>query len=291
MRGEVIATAATEQSTRGVVVAMVAVLRGDRLSGLLSELPLGGVRQVAGRQRVSRFGCDVDRSGCFSQDREAGSLDGLGYEHRKPRESSRWQAGRGHRRGPTAEEAGAAGAQRPDAVPQVDQSPPQNGNCGTGKGGHQARGLQKEEIDLTQLLLATPPRRQREVETLQAKRLAEVDCSSPLSPQQWALGLARIKFEEWYTSVDFEAKASVDPYSEVPSQGSPATPQHADPVSTTPIVTTSAGSNFRAAKAPFHFAAGCAVDCGVSDKQESRAAPGTQQISNAADRPLREGEL
>ena len=88
--------------------------------------------------------------------------------------------------------------------------------------------MQKEEIDLTQLLLLKQKEiadakndeaeKARGVETLQAKRLAEVDCScvrsvshvssascsSQLSPQQWALGLAaslpediRVKFEEW----------------------------------------------------------------------------------------------
>ena len=130
-------------------------------------------------------------------------------------------------------------------------------------------GLQKEEVDLTQLLLLKQQeiadaqndaaQKAREVEMLQAKLLAEVDCdgsvshgsstsfSSPMSPQQWALGLAAsvpedagIKFEEWYTNVDIEAKAPVDPYSEVLSQVSPATPQQADPVSSTPIATTSA---------------------------------------------------
>ena len=96
-------------------------------------------------------------------------------------------------------------------------------------------GLQKEEGDLTQLSLRKQQEiadakndaaeKAREVEMLQAKRLAEVDCdgsvshvssascTSPMSPQQWSLGLAaslpedaRIKFDEWYTSVDFEAK-------------------------------------------------------------------------------------
>ena len=113
---------------------------------------------------------------------------------------------------------------------------------------------------------------------MQAKRPAEVacdgsvshvssaSCSSPLSPQQLALGLAaslpedaRIKFEEWHTSTDIEPKASVDPHSEVLSQVSPATPQQADLVSTTPIATTSAGSNFPAAKAHFSLAAGCVL--------------------------------
>ena len=161
-------------------------------------------------------------------------------------------------------------------------------------------GLQKEEVDLTQLSLLKQQEiadakndaaeNAREVETLEAKRPAEVDCdgsvshvsaascSSPLSPQQWALGLAsslpedaRIKFEEWHTSTDFEPKASVHPHSEVLSQVSPATPQQADPVSTTPIATTSAGSNFPAGKAPFPLAAGCAVCCGVSDKARVRS--------------------
>ena len=176
-------------------------------AGYVLGFSLGGVRPVAGRQRVSRFACDVDRGGCFSQDRGAGSLEGLGYGHRKPRESSRWQAGRGHR-GHAAEEVGAAGAQRPDAVPQVDQSPSQNGNCGTEKVVIKLEGLQKEDVDLTQLLLLEQQEiadakndaaeKTQEVETLQAKHPAEVDCdgsvshvssascSSPLSPQQWA---------------------------------------------------------------------------------------------------------
>ena len=96
-------------------------------------------------------------------------------------------------------------------------------------------GLQKEEMDLTQLLLLKQQEisdaksdaadKAREVETLQARRLAEVDCegsvshvsssascSAPLSPQQCSLGLAaslpedvRVKFEEWYSSVEIEA--------------------------------------------------------------------------------------
>ena len=142
-------------------------------------------------------------------------------------------------------------------------------------------GLQKEEMDLTQLLLlkqqeisdakTDAAEKAREVETLQARRLAEVDCegsashvsssascSAPLSPQQWVFGLAaslpedvRVKFEEWYSSVEIEAKASVDPYSEVLSEGSPATLLPANPVSSTPVAATSTGSAFRAAKAPF----------------------------------------
>ena len=67
-------------------------------------------------------------------------------------------------------------------------------------------------------------------------RLLSASCSAPLSPQQWTLGLAaslpedvRVKFEECCNSVDVEAKAPVDPHSEVLSQRSPATSQQADP--------------------------------------------------------------
>ena len=172
-------------------------------------------------------------------------------------------------------------------------------------------GLQKEEMGLTQLLLleqqdisdakSEAAEKAREVGTLQARRLAEVDCdgsvshvsssascSAPLSPQQWALGLApslsedvRVKFEEWYNSVEIEAKASVDPYSEVPSQGSPATSLPADPVSSTPIAATSTGSAFRAAKANFtsQRAAPYAVGFQMSKSQER--SPGADQFVNA----------
>ena len=165
-------------------------------------------------------------------------------------------------------------------------------------------GLQKEEMDLTQLLLlkqqeisdaeSKAAEKAREVETLQARRLAEVDCegsvshvsssapcSAPLSPQQWAASLSedvRVKFEEWYNSVQIEAKASVDPYSEVLSQGSPATSLPSDPVSSTPFAATSTGSAFRAAKAPFPLSACGAVCCGVSDEQESGAAAGSRSV-------------
>ena len=134
----------------------------------------------------------------------------------------------------------------------------------------------------------------REVETLQARRLPKVDCdgsvshvsssasrSAPLSPQQWALGLAaslpedvRVKFEEWYNSVEIEAKASVDPHSEVLSQGSPATSLPTDPVSSTPIAATCTASTFRAARAPFPSQRAAPYAAGVSHEQESGAAAG-----------------
>ena len=142
-----------------------------------------------------------------------------------------------------------------DLVPRQKRlrpGPPESGDRGE-KVVMKLEGLQKEEMDLTQLLLlkqqeisdtkSEAAEKAQEVDTLQARPLAEVDCDgsashvsssascfAPLSPQQWALGLAaslpedvRVKFEEWYNSVEIEAKASVDPYSEVLSHGSPAT--------------------------------------------------------------------
>ena len=67
-----------------------------------------------GMQRGSWGGCDAGRGGRCCQIRGAGAREGLGREHRQSREGSRWQARRCHRRGPTAEEAGAASpASRP----------------------------------------------------------------------------------------------------------------------------------------------------------------------------------
>ena len=85
-------------------------------------------------------------------------------------------------------------------------------------------------------------------EGARGRNSSSASCSAPPSPQQWALGLAaslpedvRVKFEEWYNGVEIEAKASVDPYLEVLSQGSPATSLPADPVSSTPIEAKSTG--------------------------------------------------
>ena len=154
---------------------------------------------------------------------------------------------------------------------------------------------------------AKPPRRRGEVETLQARafgrgRLRRVGFSCLifciLFCQQWALGLAaslpedvRVKFEEWYSSVEIEAKASVDPYSEVLSQGSPATLLPADPVSSTPVAATSAGFAFRAAKAPFpsQRATPYAVGFQVSKSQERP--PGADQFVNAVAQPLPDADV
>ena len=159
------------------------------------------VRKVAGRGRVSWPGGD-DGGG-------SGSLEGFGCECCKPREGARRQAGRGHRRGPLAEEVGEAGAQGSDAVQQVYQGPPQSGDRGKVKSGHQAGGSAGGG-DGSDAVANEAAEKVREVEPLQARRLAEVgcdgsvshvsssaSCSSPLSPQQqWALGLsARRTFE------------------------------------------------------------------------------------------------
>ena len=210
-------------------------------------LPLGGVRKVAVR-RVSQLGGDGGRRCGSSQGRGAGPLQGFGCEHC---------------------ESGARGGMPDVAIDEVlrqkrlerqelkDQMQSRKSTKALLRAAISAgekaviklEGLQEEEMDLTQLLLlkqheisdanSDAAEKAREVETLQARRLAEVDCdgsvshvsnsascSAPLSPQQWALGLAaslpedvRVKFEEWYSSVEIEAKASVDPYSEVLSQG------------------------------------------------------------------------
>ena len=182
-------------------------------------------------------------------------------------------------------------------------------------------GLQKEEMDLTQLLLlkqqeisdakSEAAEKAREVETLQARRVAEVDCegsvshvsssaacSAPLSLQQWALGLAaslpedvRVKFEEWYSSVEIEAKASVDPYSEVLSQGSPATLLPADPVSSTPVVATSTRSAFRAAKAPFPSQRATPNAAGFQVSKSKEQPPGADQFVNAVAQPLLDADV
>ena len=169
-------------------------------------------------------------------------------------------------------------------------------------------GLQKEEMDLTQLLLlkqqeisdakSEAAEKAREVETLQARRLAEVDCegsvshvsssascSAPLSPQHWALGLAaslpedvRVKFEEWYSSVEIEAKASVDPYPEVLSQGSPATSDSSGSC----LVDTHCCDIYRfrlpCGQGSFPLSARNAICCGVSGEQESGAAAGGRSV-------------
>ena len=171
-------------------------------------------------------------------------------------------------------------------------------------------------MDLTQLLLlkqqeisdakSEAAEKAREVETLQARRFAEVDCegsvshvsssascSAPLSPQQWALGLAaslpedvRVKFDEWYSSVEIEAKALVDPYSEVLSQGSPATLLPADPVSATPT-----GSAFRAAKAPFPSQSATPYGVGFQVSKSQERPPGADQFVNAVAQPLPDADV
>ena len=255
MLGEVIATVAVAPSARGdVVLVVVAVLQGSRLIERLSAIS----------SRRSAKGCVV------------ASLSAR--QELKDQMQSRKS---------TKTLLKAAIAAREKAVIKLE-------------------GLQKEEMDLTQVLLlkqqeisdakSDAAEKAREVETLQARRLAEVDCegsvshvsssascSAPLSPQQWALGLAaslpedlRVKFEEWYSSVEIEAKASVDPYSEVLSQGSPATLLPANPVSSTP------GDIYRfrlpCCQGSFPLSACNAICCGVSGEQESGAAAGSRSV-------------
>ena len=83
----------------------------------------------------------------------------------------------------------------------------------------------------------------------------------------------------------------MDPYSEVLSQVSPATPQEADPVSSTPIATTSAGSNLCAAKAPFSSQRAAPYAAWFQTSKSQQWSLGVEQTSNAADIPLPEGKV
>ena len=165
-------------------------------------------------------------------------------------------------------------------------------------------GLQKEEADLTQLLLLKQQEivdakndaadKAREVEMLQAKRLAEVDCdgsvshgssasiSSPKSPQQWALGLAaslpedvRVKFEDWCSSVGFDAKASVYPVLGGSEPGVSSDSTRCGSCLADTDCDDFSGIQIPCCQSSFLLATGCAFCCGVSDEQESGAVAGS----------------
>ena len=201
------------------------------------------------------------------------------------------------------EEAGETGAQGSDAVPQVYQGSSQIGDRSKGKGCHQARGFAEGRdgsdaaavAETTGDFGAMPPRSLAEVdcEGSVSHVSSSASCSAPLSPQQWALGLAaslpedvRVKFEEWYSSVEIEAKASVDPYSEVLSQGSLATLLPANPVSSTPVAATSTGSAFRAAKAPVPSQRATPHAAGFLISKSQERPPVADQFVIAAAQPL-----
>ena len=225
-RGEVIATFAVVPSARGDAEAVVVAVLASDFQGL----PLGGVRKVAGR-RVSQLGGDGGRGCGFSQDQGAGSPEGLGCEHCESREGARRQAGSVA----IDEVLRQKWLERQELKDQMQSSKSTKALSAREKAVIKLDGLQEEEIDLTQLLLlkqqeiseakSEAAEKAREVETLQARRLAEVDCdgsvshvssfascSAPLSPQQWALGLAalpedvRVKFVEWHNSVEIAAQ-------------------------------------------------------------------------------------
>ena len=110
----------------------------------------------------------------------------------------------------------------------------------------------------------------------------------------WTCGVAprgRSSQVRWYNSVEIEAKVSVDPYSDVLSQGSPATSLPADPVSSAPVEATFAGSAFRAANAPFpsQRAAPYAAEFQMSKSQERP--PGANQFVNAVAQPLPDADV
>ena len=197
-------------------------------------------------RRASQLGGDGGRGCGFSQDRRAGSLGGLGCEHCESREA----------RTPDVAIDKVLLQKRLERQELKVQMQSRKSTkallrgaiAATQKAVIMLESLRKEEMDLAQLLLLKQQEisdakneaaeNAREGETLQARRLAEVDCdgsvshvsssascSAPLSPQQWAHGLAaslpkdvRVKFEG-YNSVEVEAEASVDPRSEVLSWG------------------------------------------------------------------------
>ena len=83
----------------------------------------------------------------------------------------------------------------------------------------------------------------------------------------------------------------MDPYSEVLSQGSPATLLPADPVSSTPIAATSTGSAFRAAKAPFPFQRAAPYAAGFQVSKSQERPPGADQFVNAVAQPLPDADV
>ena len=165
-------------------------------------------------------------------------------------------------------------------------------------------GLQKEEMDLTQLLLlkqqeisdakSDAAEKAREVENAAGEafgrgRLRRVGfsclifcilfCATVTSAVgAWTRGVAPRGCASQVRGVvqqrrDRGPRRQWILISEVLSQGSPA-----NPVSSTPVAATSTGSAFRAAKAPFPLSACNAICCGVSDQQESGAATGSRSV-------------
>ena len=83
----------------------------------------------------------------------------------------------------------------------------------------------------------------------------------------------------------------MDPYSEVLSQGSPATLLPANPVSSTPVAATSTGSAFRAAKAPFPSQRATPYAAGFQMSKSQERPPGADQFVNAVAQPLPDADV
>ena len=193
---------------------------------------------------------------------------------------------------------------------------PSSGDRGKGKGVHQARGFAEGGVDLTQLLLLKQQElsdakneaaeKAREVENAAGEafgrgRLRRVGFASLFfcillratvtsAVGAWTCG---VRFQRTFesnsrsgtTASDVETKASVDHHSEVLSQGSPATSQQADPVSSTPMAATITRSAVR----PKLLSAPSVLRrllAGFQMSKSKERPPGAEQISNAVAKPL-----
>ena len=176
-------------------------------------------------------------------------------------------------------------------------------------------GLQKEEMDLTQLLLlkqqeisdakSEAAEKAREVETLQARRLAEVDCEGSVSHVSssatcsavgaWTCGVAprgrssqvrgvvqqrRDRGQGVSGSIFGGSEPGVSSY--VASSGS---------CSSTPVAATSTGSAFRAAKAPFPSQRATPYAAGFQVSKSQERPPGADQFVNAVAQPLPDADV
>ena len=231
-------------------------------------------------------------------------------------EKARRQAGCGCRRGSSAEEAGETGAQGSDAVPQVYQGPLESGDSGKGKGGHQAQGFAEGGDGSAAAAVAEitkdfgcKERSRREGargrnaagDAFGRGRLRRVVFSCLIfcillratvtsAVGAWTCGVALRGRSGQVRGVVQQRRDRGQGVSGSTFGGSePATSLPADPVSSTPIAATSAGSAFRAAKAPFPSAAPYAAGFQMSKSQERPL--GADQFVNAVAQPLPDADV
>ena len=261
-------------------------------AGHILGVSLGGVRQVAVKQRVSLFGCDVDRGGCFSQNRGAGSLQGFGCEHREPRESSRWQANEVLQQKRLERQE----LKKPDAFSERQLPRGKRWSSSSRVCRRRRSILKQQEIADAKNEAAD---KARKVEMLQPKRPAEVDCdgsvshvssascSSPLF-SQWVVGLAaslpedaRMVYQRRFRGQDIRR----------PSFGGSEPGVSRDSTASGSCLVDAArddisGIQLQCCQGSFPLAAGFAVCCEFQTSKSQERPPGAEQISNAVARPL-----